>query len=487
MRERGVQETLIHTPGQGGGLQVPGYRILRPLGAGGMASVYLAVQESLDREVALKVMSPQLAADREFTERFLKEGRITAKLSHRNLVTVFDIGSHEGVYYLAAEYIDGGTLRDLMNRGLTVPQILDVVTDVARALHYAHDKGVVHRDVKPSNILYKADRTVVLADFGIAKAMDTSSTATLAGASIGTPDYMSPEQARGEPVDGRSDLYALGVMLFELLIGKPPYDGSDPFAVALAHITQPVPTLPSEYAWLQPALDGLMAKRPQDRYASGEEFVQALDKLRARMPRTQATQLLRHDTARRVAVESAPTVPISASTRITRTDARRRAPLALAAGLVAAVVIGLLLRGTTRETGSPAGALDAPALPTSTTAPAIALPADISEIESLLTQADAYLDYGTQPGNLGRRLDYPDDDSALGLYRQALALEPGNARAAAGIARIAGFYQDNAGKLCDRSLWEACATNARKGLSAAPESSELRALLTRAERGQSGG
>ncbi|WP_147695482.1 protein kinase domain-containing protein, partial [Vogesella mureinivorans] len=107
--------------------------------------------------------------------------------------------------------------------------------------------------------LYKADRTVVLADFGIAKAMDTSSTATLAGASIGTPDYMSPEQARGEPVDGRSDLYALGVMLFELLIGKPPYDGSDPFAVALAHITQPVPILPSEYAWLQPALDGLMA------------------------------------------------------------------------------------------------------------------------------------------------------------------------------------------------------------------------------------
>ncbi|MFY8133575.1 MAG: serine/threonine-protein kinase, partial [Aquimonas sp.] len=478
-----MQETLVHKPGSGGGLQVPGYRILRPLGAGGMASVYLAVQESLDREVALKVMSPQLAADREFTERFLKEGRITAKLSHRNLVTVFDIGSHAGVYYLAAEYIDGGTLRDLMQRGLTVPQILDVVADVARALHYAHDKGVVHRDVKPSNILYKADGTVVLADFGIAKAMDTTSTATMAGASIGTPDYMSPEQARGEPVDGRSDLYALGVMFYELLIGRPPFDGSDPFAVALAHITQPVPILPSEFAWLQPAIDSLMAKQAQDRYASGEVFIQALDKLRARMPKAQVTQLLRHDTARRMAVESAPTVPMSSSTRRTQTPSRRRAPLALAAGLVGAVVVGWLLWEATRETGSPAGALDAPAQPISTTAPAIALPADLSEIESLLTQADAYFDYGTRPDSLGRHLDHPEDNSALGLYRQALALEPGNARAAAGIARIAGFYQDNAGKLCDRSLWEACATTARKGLSAAPDSADLQALLARAERG----
>lgn len=488
MRERGVQETLIHTPGQGGGLQVPGYRILRPLGAGGMASVYLAVQESLDREVALKVMSPQLAADREFTERFLKEGRITAKLSHRNLVTVFDIGSHAGVYYLAAEYIDGGTLRDLMQRGLTVPQILDVVTDVARALHYAHDKGVVHRDVKPSNILYKADGTVVLADFGIAKAMDTTSTATMAGASIGTPDYMSPEQARGEPVDGRSDLYALGVMFYELLIGRPPFDGSDPFAVALAHITQPVPILPSEFAWLQPAIDSLMAKQPQERYASGEVFIQALDKLRARMPKAQATQLLRHDTARRLAVESAPTVPISAGTRRTRIPSRRRAPLALAAGLAGALVIGGLLWQRGLEPQAPDSAAPAtPAAGASAPAGGIALPADLSEVESLLTQADAYLDYGTQPGNLGRRLDYPDDDSALGLYRQVLAKEPENRRAIEGVQRIARFYADSADKLCERTLWEACATNARKGLAAAPEDAGLKALLARAEQGASGG
>ncbi len=483
-----MQETIIHKPEGGGGLQVPGYRILRPLGQGGMASVYLAVQESLDREVALKVMSPQLAADHEFTERFLKEGRITAKLSHRNLVTVFDIGSHQGVYYLAAEYIDGGTLRDLMNLGMTVPQVLDVVADVARALHYAHDKGVVHRDVKPSNILYKADRTVVLADFGIAKAMDSSSTATMAGASIGTPDYMSPEQARGEPVDGRSDLYALGVMLFELLIGKPPYDGSDPFAVALAHITQPVPVLPSEFAWLQPILDGMMAKRVQDRFANGEVFLQELARVRARMPKPQATQLLRHDTARRQAIESAPTVAVSSSTRRTGVMPARRAPLALAAGLVAVVVVGLLLWRAvdTDEVAAPPADAGSVA-PRIEPGPTIRLPADLSDIEAMLVQADAYLDFGRQPANMGRKLDHPDDDSALGLYRQVLEREPDNARALEGVRQIAAFYFDAATKLCDRAIWEACATNAEKGLAAMPDHAELKALLERGRRESIGG
>lgn len=481
-----MQETIVHKPGSGGGLQVPGYRILRPLGAGGMASVYLAVQESLDREVALKVMSPQLAADREFTDRFLKEGRITAKLSHRNLVTVFDIGSHQGVYYLAAEFIDGGTLRDLMNLGLTVPQVLDVVADVARALHYAHEKGVVHRDVKPSNILYKADGTVVLADFGIAKAMDTSSTATMAGASIGTPDYMSPEQARGEPVDGRSDLYALGVMLFELLIGKPPYDGSDPFAVALAHITQPVPTLPSEFAWLQPVLDGLMAKRAQDRFASGEAFVQELARIRARMPKAQGTQVLRHDTARRLAVESAATVAVTPAAHRTGSARGRRVSLALAAGLAAAVLVGVLLWRVLGTPAEPQPVASAPP-PRAEPAPPIDLPKDLGDVDALLLQADAYLQYGTDPATLGRRLDFPEDESALGLYRQVLALEPGNTRATEGIERISAFYGDAASRLCDRRLWEACASNARKGLAVAPDAAELQALLARAERGGSGG
>lgn len=473
-----MQETIVHTGGAPAGLQVPGYRILRPLGAGGMASVYLAVQESLDREVALKVMSAQLAADREFTERFLKEGRITAKLSHRNLVTVYDIASHEGVYYLAAEYISGGTLRERMNAGLTVPQILDIVVEVAQGLHFAHSKGVVHRDVKPSNILFKGDGTVVLADFGIAKAMDTTSTATMAGASIGTPDYMSPEQARGEPVDGRSDLYALGVMLYEMLIGKPPFDGSDPFAVALAHITQPVPTLPSEFAWLQPMLDRLMAKRADERPESGEAFVTELDKLRQRMPRSQVGLVVRHDTGRQRAVENAATVPV-ASTR-TRVIGPSRPAWLPWAGAGAALVLALgfaWLLWPGADTESPAsGNVAMPATAS------LSVPLTVTDLESLLTQAEANLDYGMRPENLGDRLTFPDDESALGLFRQALELDASNARAREGLGRIADFYTERAQTACERTLWSACATFAGDGLKVDPERAELLALRERAER-----
>lgn len=471
-----MSATIIHS---NGGLQVPGYRILRPLGAGGMASVYLAVQESLDREVALKVMSPQLAADREFTERFLKEGRITAKLSHRNLVTVFDIGSHQGLYYLAAEYIAGGTLSERIREGLSVPQILDIVAEVARGLHFAHDKGVVHRDVKPSNILFKSDGTVVLADFGIAKAMDTTSTATMAGSSIGTPDYMSPEQARGEPVDGRSDLYALGVMLYEMLIGRPPFDGSDPFAVALAHITQPIPTLPSEFAWLQPVLDKMMAKRPTERFASGEAFALELDRVRTRMPKTQATQVVRHDTASRRMIADAATVPLG--TRPMAVGSGRRTGLIVAVVLVvigAGIGVALWPRDDAATVSEPAVVIDTPPVVTPPS-----LPADVSELDTLLLQAESYLSYGMSENTLGRRLVYPDDESAVGLFRQALQLDPNNAQATEGLSKVAEFYATRAATLCERSLWDACRTTASDGLQADPQRADLRELMDRAERG----
>lgn len=474
-----MSATIIHS---NGGLQVPGYRILRPLGAGGMASVYLAVQESLDREVALKVMSPQLAADREFTERFLKEGRITAKLSHRNLVTVFDIGSHQGLYYLAAEYIAGGTLSERIRDGLSVPQILDIVAEVARGLHFAHEKGVVHRDVKPSNILFKADGTVVLADFGIAKAMDTTSTATMAGSSIGTPDYMSPEQARGEPVDGRSDLYALGVMLYEMLIGRPPFDGSDPFAVALAHITQPIPLLPSEFAWLQPLLDKMMAKRPQERFATGEAFALELERVRTRMPKAQATQVVRHHTASRHAVASAATVPLGTrQTSLIPTTSGMRLGLILAAVLV---VIGIGVAAVLWQqdgTGVPTEPTVATGTPPVLTPPS--LPADVSELDALLLQAESYMIYGMSKDTLGRRLVYPDDESAVALFRQALQLDPNNAQATEGLRKVAEFYATRAATLCERTLWDACRTSANDGLLAEPQRADLRELVDRAERG----
>lgn len=470
-------------------IRIPGYRILRPIGEGGMASVFLAVQESLDREVALKVMAPALAANAEFTDRFLKEGRITAKLAHPNLVTVFDIGSHGTVYYLAAEYIPGGTLREKVDAGLMVGDTLDIVCDVARGLQFAHNMGFVHRDVKPGNVLFKADGTAVLADFGIAKAMDAKSGATMVGASIGTPDYMSPEQARAEHVDGRSDLYSLGVMFFEMLTGEPPYQASDPFTVALMHVTQPVPILPPEYAWLQPLLDGMMAKVAANRFPTGDAFVSAVEQLLAAAPEAQALKSA-------APAKKRPMRRTGSTTRTSKVVGRDSAlprwvlPTAAAggAGLLSLLLVLWLLRPADV---APGGATDPAVLPTAVTMQlppeaVIPSPVDLSDVESLLVQADANREYGTTK-EPGRKLIYPPGDSAVDLYRKVLEIEPDNVRAREGLADVAAFYQRSAQAMCERSLWTNCRTLANDGLKALPDSEPLKALRDQADREALGG
>ncbi len=464
------------------GIQVPGYRVLRPLGEGGMASVYLAVQESLDREVALKVMAPALVANSEFTERFVKEGRITAQLSHPNLVTVFDIGSHGTTYYIAAEYISGGTLKERLSAGMTVAEVLDVVCDVARGLEYAHKKGVVHRDVKPGNILFKPDGTAVLADFGIAKAMDNSSSMTMAGSSIGTPDYMSPEQARAEAVDGRSDLYSLGAMLYEMLTGATPYTGNDPFSIALAHVTQPVPTLPPEHQWLQPLLDGLMAKNLDQRFGSGLEFLAALEKLLAASPET---SLVLQDHA--IRTQGGSGIRLTSSQTAFRTKAVGKPvwfwPLIGGAALLAAFALGaLLLRGDAK----PDSATSDPIAATISTG------AGNNEVEALLLQAETLRDISMNENHSnyspGRYLNFPPGENAVELYHRVLELEPANTIANAGLDAIADYYLVRARRFCgDReALAKSCESLAQDGLKARPENAELAGLLKKAEDGQRG-
>ncbi len=468
-------------------IRIPGYRILRPIGEGGMASVFLAVQESLDREVALKVMAPALAANAEFTDRFLKEGRITAKLAHPNLVTVFDIGSHGTVYYLAAEYIPGGTLREKVDDGLLVADALDIVCDVARGLQFAHNMGFVHRDVKPGNVLFKADGTAVLADFGIAKAMDAKSGATMAGASIGTPDYMSPEQARAEQVDGRSDLYSLGVMFFEMLTGEPPYRASDPFTVALMHVTQPVPILPPEHAWLQPLLDGLMAKIANNRFPTGDAFVAAVEQLLAAAPEAQALKSAAPAKKRPVRRTGTTTRTSKvASEGVTLPKWALPAAAAAAAGLISLILVVWLLRpDAALPVAQPAGVapVDLTTLPPEAVVPS---PVDLSDVESLLVQADANREFGINK-EPGRKLIYPPGESAVDLYRKVLETEPDNARALAGLAEIAGFYERSAQMMCERALWTNCRTLATDGLKAEPNSESLKTLRDRADREALGG
>ena len=480
-------------------INIPGYRILRPIGEGGMASVFLAVQESLDREVALKVMAPALAANAEFAHRFLTEGKITAKLQHPNLVTVHDIGHHGNVYYLAAEYIPGGTLKDRVEEGgLSVGQILDITADIAHGLDFAHQKGFVHRDVKPGNVLFRNDGRVVLADFGIAKAMDGSNSSTVAGTSIGTPDYMSPEQARGESVDGRSDLYSLGAVLFEMLAGVPPYQASDAFTVALMHVSHPVPALPEEHAWLQPLIEGLMAKDPAQRFNTGAAFVEAMHKCVAGAPSgaVGVETRARRPGNDRIAGATQQRTRIRASEK-----AARPAWLLPVAGVLGVFVVAVLawwlMTPSAPEVAASPGIVQ---MPTKATAAAdgplpegFSLPAPVDapaddRLERLLNAGDALYENAIKPGpDFGRKLDYPDEDSALGYYRQVMGIDPENARARAGVANVVAFYRSNAYEACNLGRWVQCQVLVMKGQAIDPADTYLQQLQDAAIAGKEGG
>lgn len=258
-------------------IDIPGYVIKREIGVGGMASVHLAVQTSLEREVALKIMTTALAADPTFSKRFLQEARMLASLAHPNIVAVYDVGvTPAQQHYFSMQYLPSGDFAARVQRGLDERELTLTLAGVANALGYAHQRGYVHRDVAPGNILYDANNNPVLTDFGIALAASGGPRITSSGFSVGTSHYMSPEQARGGDVDARSDIYSLGVLCYFGLTGKPPFDGADGFAVAYAHVFEPVPRLPAEREHWQPLIDCAMAKDPKDRYPDIDAFLNAL-------------------------------------------------------------------------------------------------------------------------------------------------------------------------------------------------------------------
>ncbi len=258
-------------------MQIPGYRIIRKIAQGGMSTVYLAIQISVGRVVALKVMSPTLNGDPAFSERFQREANIVGQLSHPNIVSIYDIGRHDSLNYIAMDYLPGGSVHDRMMTGLTADEALRVTREIASALDHAHEKGYIHRDIKPENILFRADNSAVLSDFGVAKGMIGVSRMTNVGQVVGTPHYMSPEQTRGKPVDGRSDLYSLGVVFFEMLTGSVPFQGEDAVAIAIKHLSAPVPKLPVHYQSYQKIVDRLLEKDPDKRFQSGRELVSAIE------------------------------------------------------------------------------------------------------------------------------------------------------------------------------------------------------------------
>ncbi len=261
--------------------EIPGYRIEKELGHGGMGRIFLAKDEIFNRKVALKVLLPENISYKSSKERFLFEGEILSKLKHKNIVPVYDVGNNGNIYYIAVEYLEGKSLKEKIHpetgRRIDVEEALQVIKIIAGALQYAHEKELIHRDIKPENILFRADDTPVLVDFGIAKDFTSEKSLTITGTSIGTPYYMSPEQIKGMEPDGRNDIYSLGVVLYEMLTGKVPYEASDIITIALKHERDPVPKLPRELNYLQELLEKMMAKDRKKRISSGEEIIRIID------------------------------------------------------------------------------------------------------------------------------------------------------------------------------------------------------------------
>jgi serine/threonine-protein kinase len=311
------------------------YELEELVGSGGMSSVYRAHDKVLDRRVALKVLHQQFTSEDEYVERFRREARMVAGLLHQNIVTVIDRGEDGGCPFIVFEFVDGENLKQLVNREgrLPVDRAVELAVQVARGLSFAHSNGYVHRDVKPQNVLLNGDGEAKVTDFGIARSLDVKHGVTQTGTVLGTSDYIAPEQAQGQRVDEHTDVYSLGIVLFELLTGEVPFSGDNFVAVAMRHINEMPPHVSTVRPEVPPRLDAAvaraLAKRPEDRFATMADFGRELEACLEEMRTPGGAQTM-------VIPPSAPAAPVR------RQRARRRIPVAallVVAGLAAAIAV----------------------------------------------------------------------------------------------------------------------------------------------------
>ena len=402
-----------------------------------MATVYLALQESLKREVVIKVMNTSQAENTDFLDRFVNEGRIVAALRHPNIITIYDIGRVDELAYIAMEYINGGDLKSQLGKSTTTDRVFEVLIDVGSALSFAHDQGIIHRDVKPANILFRSDGTVLLSDFGIAKQIQADSELTSTGTILGSPFYMSPEQAEGMVVDGRTDIYSLGVIMYELLTGNRPYQGDSAIKVIMQHIQSPLPTLPPEFSQFQPLLNRLMAKERDARVPNAALMVDELKAFRA--------QITGAVTGRTMTFEQSRERDNTGTGTYSGQQPKKGFITKRAMGLLAVLIVVLsglfsifLYAESLRESNVAAARSQAAAAHAAAN-PAPRPVASPPQLGSGISEREVSkaLEWLAQNSLQADRLTHPPADNAYYYYSRLIALEPGNEAAKKGLLRIA--------------------------------------------------
>lgn len=460
-------------------LHIPGYTVHGPIGQGGMASVYLATQDSLNRKVAIKVLrnGSKDAGGAQLNERFINEAHFIASLNNPHIITIHDISTLPGGdHYIAMEFLGGGDLDENRERFQEPAAILRLIRQIAEGLSVVHEQGIIHRDVKPANILFRKDGTAVLTDFGIAKDVDNNSDLTQAGFSLGSPSYSSPEQAQGQPLDITTDIYSLGVILLELLLGYNPFKGDSHTCTAINHIQQALPPLPAQYAYLTPLLARMLAKSPADRFRDCDALVAAINPLLDPTAPVQVTG----------------TKP--ATFKMPPWLAGKPRLLLPVLGVVAAILLVFAL-GYENETDREIKRLLQQAELRLQDARYIAPEQDNARyyyrqvllldqdnrdaLEGLVRVTEKLVeDYVTRGAEALERgkLNSPKGSSALYYYREALALDAENPQAQAGINQIVDEFAHRARtNLLENDLGSAD-RNVKRGLNIQPDDAELLAL-----------
>lgn len=438
-------------------MEIPGYEIRRLIGQGGMATAYLAEQISLSRQVVLKVLDASVKESPDTVERFLNEGRIIASLNHPHIITIYDIGQSGDHLFISMEFVEGGDLKQRMQHKVFAPvEAIDILEKVAAGLSAAHESGIVHRDVKPGNILFRRDGTALLSDFGIAKRLSGDSDLTSTGMFVGSPNYMAPEQSEAGPIDGRADIYALGVILYEMLTGSRAYSADSVIDVILMHKKAPVPTLPPGLEQFQELLNLMMAKDRNDRFRDARSLIHYIEQMRRSGSIVSKVDMTIHpdfDVTGENEVDAVGTA--------TRLHLEQPAPglgrKLVLAGLAICVAGWLVLLGLERwmrEPEVPDAIVQAP-LETAG-APAMAVPLPATGAADAGEVAGALLWLG-QHSLSEFRLTAPPQDNAYYYFTRLLQLDPGNARARAGMREIANRFAI----LAERAIAEGDVAQAR--------------------------